>query len=112
LNFSKKYLLLVEISVFCSNIEILDYRELSIIFATKIDNSITQNMAKISIIDNDKFRYINTRYVGAGQTKTTCQYGKKKYDSNIEHYWDVELSNFECVQPVGMVIGGISKDHE
>jgi hypothetical protein len=60
LNFSKKYLLLVEIPVFCSNIEILDFRELSIIFATKIDNSITQIMAKLLIIYNDYFRYINT----------------------------------------------------
>jgi hypothetical protein len=53
LNFSKKYLLLVEIPVFCSNIEILDYRELSIILATKTDNSKNQKMAKLSIIDND-----------------------------------------------------------
>jgi hypothetical protein len=58
LSFSKKYLLLVEIPVFCSNVEILDYRELSIIFATKTDNSITPKMAKLSIIDNDNFRYI------------------------------------------------------
>jgi hypothetical protein len=42
LNFSKKKILLVEIPVFCSNIEILDDRELSIIVATKTDNSITQ----------------------------------------------------------------------
>jgi hypothetical protein len=64
LNFSKKYLLLVEIPVFCSNIEILDYHELSIIFATKTDNSITPKMAKLSIIDKDNFRYINTRCMG------------------------------------------------
>jgi hypothetical protein len=41
INFSKKYLRFVEIPVFCSNIEILDYRELSIIFATKTDHSLT-----------------------------------------------------------------------
>jgi hypothetical protein len=57
----KKYLLFVEIQQFCSNIEILDYHELSIIFATKTDNSITQKMAKLSIIfDNNNFRYINS----------------------------------------------------
>jgi hypothetical protein len=33
-------------------------RELSIIFATKTDNSITQKMAKLLIIENDNFRYI------------------------------------------------------
>jgi hypothetical protein len=32
------------------------YRELSIIFAQIIDNSITKEMAKLSIIDNDNFR--------------------------------------------------------
>jgi hypothetical protein len=60
LNFSKKYLFLVEIPIFCSNIEILDYRELLIIFATKTDNSMAPKMAKLSIIDNDNIRYINT----------------------------------------------------
>jgi hypothetical protein len=51
---------LVEIVVVCSNIEILAYRELAIIFATKTDNSITPKMVKLSIINNDNFRYINT----------------------------------------------------
>jgi hypothetical protein len=57
-DFSKKYLLFVEIQVFCLNIEILDDHALSIIFA-KTDNSIPQKMAKLSIIDNNNFRYIN-----------------------------------------------------
>jgi hypothetical protein len=38
---------------FGSNIEKLDYPELSIIFATKTNNSITQKMVKLSIIDNE-----------------------------------------------------------
>jgi hypothetical protein len=38
-----------------SNIEILDYRALSIIFATKTDNP-----KNCETIDNDSFRYINT----------------------------------------------------
>jgi hypothetical protein len=57
---------MVEILVFCSNIEIFDYRELSIIFATKTDNSIAQKMAEFSIINNDNFRYIiNTNRLGS-----------------------------------------------
>jgi hypothetical protein len=37
-------------------LNLLNYRELSIIFAEIIDNSITKKMAKLSIIDNDNFR--------------------------------------------------------
>jgi hypothetical protein len=64
LNFSKKYLLLVEIPVFCSNIQIFKYyREFSVIFATN-DNLITPKMAKLLIINNNNnnFRYINTSF--------------------------------------------------
>jgi hypothetical protein len=34
----------------------VNYRELSIIFAEIINNLITKNMVKLSIIDNDNFR--------------------------------------------------------
>jgi hypothetical protein len=39
----------------------VSYRELSIIFAEITDNSITKKMAKLSIIDNDNFRYGGSR---------------------------------------------------
>jgi hypothetical protein len=72
LNFSKKYLLFVEIPLFCSNIEILDYRELSIIFATKTDNSITQKLAKLLMIDTDNFQYINSRKRNTPMRRLPC----------------------------------------
>jgi hypothetical protein len=46
---------------FCQILNLVNYRELSIIFAEIIDNSITKKMAKLSIIDNDNFQYPNTK---------------------------------------------------
>jgi hypothetical protein len=86
LNFSKKKKLLVEIPVFCSNIKILDYhRKLSIIFATKTDNSITQKMAKLSIIGNNNFRYINTNQGSRYYLSTINEESSKENTEEGQH---------------------------
>jgi hypothetical protein len=41
---------------FCHILNLVKYREISIIFAEIIDNSIIKKMAKLLIIDNDNFR--------------------------------------------------------
>jgi hypothetical protein len=46
----------LKLRYFCQILNLVNYRELSIIFAEIIDNSITKKTAKLSIIDNDNFR--------------------------------------------------------
>jgi hypothetical protein len=87
---------LVEISVFCSNIQIFKYyRDFLIIFATN-DNLITPKMAKLSIIDNNNnnFRYINTSFEFDSKEKiaeNTNQIFEKDMILYQYHFFDKDI---------------------
>ncbi len=51
--------------------------------------------------------YCDPGYIPLGRTLMTCEYDTKVGD----HDWNIPAVEFSCVEPVGLVIGGIAADY-